>query len=103
MQTNVNASPVPQTKKVFTPELLVEIFGNMQVIKTGPDTEFNCLYKLKVKQINGEDLLKLLTVYLECNIDLDIRRSGTGLGIHVMDHKADIQPRVLKVFPLEVA
>lgn len=91
-----------QNVRVFTPELLVEIFPALEV-KTASETEFNAVYKLNVKQINGDDLIKLLTIYLECNIDLDVRRSGKGLGIHVTNHKGDLKPRVLKIFPLEVA
>lgn len=86
--------------KVFIPEMLVAIFPALKLKKTPFD------YKLNVDVLNGDDLIKLVTIYLECAIDLFIRRSGKGMVIRITPHPEGYvsdKPRILKIMPLEVA
>ena len=86
--------------KVFTPELLVAIFPNLTVqFKKQP---FH--YNLHVDVLNGDDLIKLVEIYLECAVDLFIYRYNKGLTIKITPHPEGYnKPRVLKLTPLEVA
>jgi hypothetical protein len=72
MQTNVNAYVEP---KVFTPEVLVDIFGHVTV-----KGDFS--YKLRLDHINSRELKQLAVVNDEYGMNFHIRRSGKGLIVY---------------------
>jgi hypothetical protein len=88
--------------KVFTPEVLAEIFPGLTI--KGKPTENSCVYAINVPILQGDDLLKLVTVYLEYPIDLFLSRYGKGITIKVTFHpEGSERARVLKIMPLETA
>lgn len=87
-----------QSVKVFTPELLAAIFPGLTVSKSKDFT-----YNINVDVINGDDLIKLVTVYLECRIDLYLCRRAKGIKIKITTHPDGYEAkRVFKIIPLEV-
>lgn len=86
--------------KVFEPAMLQEIFPGVPVKnKTNGD------YSVHVTVLNGDDLLKLIVVYLECAIDLFVSRYDKGMTVKITRHPENYisdKPRVLKIIPLEV-
>ena len=61
--------------KVFTPEVLVNIFGNVKV-------KGDFTYKLHVGHINSRELSELVNVNKEYGMDFHISRSGKGLIVY---------------------
>lgn len=60
--------------KVFTPEVLVEIFGDIKV-------KGDFTYKLRVDHINSRELSQLAKVNEEYGMNFHIMRSGKGLSV----------------------
>jgi len=60
--------------KVFTPEVLVDIFGEIK-----PKGDFT--YKLRVDGISSRELRELAQVNIDYGMDFNIKRSGKGLVV----------------------
>lgn len=61
--------------KVFTPEVLVEIFGDVKV-------KGDFTYKLRLDHINSRELAELANVNREYGMNFHVRRSGKGLIVY---------------------
>lgn len=76
--------------KVFTPELLIEIFPDLTVkVANG---EFK-RYNLHTDSIDHIQLLKLAKVQVESNVNLIVRRYDKGLTITFTEKESSIEPR----------
>jgi len=60
--------------KVFTPEVLVDIFGEIK-----PKGDFT--YKLRIDGISSRELKELAQVNVDYGMDFNIKRSGKGLVV----------------------
>lgn len=86
--------------KVFIPEMLADIFPGLEI--QGKPTPTSCVYRINVDVLNGEDLIKLVTIYLECAIDMFLCRQGKGITIRITMHPPGYEgrKRALRILPV---
>lgn len=77
--------------KVFTPEVLVEVFGNVRV-------KGDFTYKLQVDHINSRELSQLAKINEDYGMNFHVRRSGKGLIVFSPAIKND-KSEVTQQFP----
>ena len=97
MQTDVvvfQKAPCGSETKVFIPEMLAEIFPNLTVsVPKKQNQDFDVRYNINFPNINGEELVKLATLYQQTNVDIILYRYGKFVAI-------TIAPKNLEKLPL---
>lgn len=66
--------------KVFTPDVLAEIFPDLTVKEVGGKSAH---YNSNVQVIQGDQLVKLAEIYQDYQCDIALRRYGKGITIKI--------------------
>lgn len=76
MLLNFKNTIMQDNVKVFTPEVLVDIFGHIKV-------KGDFTYKLRIDHISSRELSALAKVNEDYGMNFHVRRSGNGLVVYI--------------------